>query len=26
VTGTFSLINNGEQALFFRIENAEVKQ
>lgn len=26
VTGKFSLINNGEQALFFKIENAAVKQ
>lgn len=26
VTGKFSLINNGEQALFFKIENASVKQ
>lgn len=26
VTGRFSLINNGEKALFFKIENAEVNQ
>jgi hypothetical protein len=26
ITGTFNLIDDGEKALFFRIENAEVKQ